>query len=119
MSLPPPPVSVVAEDVEVGKPEPACYLLGRERIGLPPTASANSHVLVVEDSPSGIKAGKAAGCSVLALATTHTIKSIREAGADWVIQDLRNLKIRGKDENGEVDIEIADTWIPAPKGVAI
>src|SRR6266496_4135977 len=60
---------VVAEDVEVGKPDPRCYLLGRSRLGLEHGAS----MLVIEDAPSGVKAGKAAGCEVLGLATTHRI----------------------------------------------
>ena len=84
MSLPGPPVSVAAEDVAYGKPHPACYQLGRERIGLVEQAK----VLVVEDSPSGVAAGKAAGCEVLGLATTHDVERLRSAGADWIVKDL-------------------------------
>lgn len=32
-------------------------------------ANENENVLVLEDSPAGIKAGKAAGCKVLGLVT--------------------------------------------------
>ena len=92
---------VVAEDVEVGKPDPRCYLLGRTRLGLAEDAS----MLVIEDAPSGIKAGKAAGFKVLGLATTHKIEQLKEAGADWIVEDLRSLTLR-KCEGGNVEMEI-------------
>ncbi|KAJ9297274.1 hypothetical protein DTO271G3_4567 [Paecilomyces variotii] len=91
---------VVAEDVEVGKPDPQCYLLGRSRLGL----NHSTSILVVEDAPSGIKAGKAAGFKVLGLATTHTIDQLKAAGADWIVQDLRSVALVGVD--GQVKIEI-------------
>jgi glycerol 3-phosphatase-1 len=91
---------VVAEDVEVGKPDPRCYLLGRSRLGLGDDAA----MLVIEDAPSGIKAGKAAGFMVLGLATTHKIDQLKEAGADWIIEDLRSLIL--KSCNGKVEVEI-------------
>lgn len=92
---------VVAEDVEIGKPDPRCYLLGRSRLGLGDDAS----MLVVEDAPSGIKAGKTAGFKVLALATTHKIEQLKEAGADWIVEDLRSLVLK-KCEGGKVEMEI-------------
>ncbi len=128
MDLAQPATTVVAEDVEHGKPAPECYLLGRERIGqglstahtdgAQPaevrTANGKEHapaVLVVEDSPSGVRAGKAAGCQVLGLATTHSVESVREAGADWIVRDLQSLKILGKDSTGNGwQIEIFDAW---------
>ena len=110
MALPPPPVSVTAEEVDAGKPDPACYNLGRERIGL---SSSSDKVLVVEDAPSGIKAGKAAGCSVLGLATTHSIESVIAAGADWVIRDMQSVKIVGTKSGGEVEIQLMNCWVQA------
>jgi len=96
---------VVAEDVEKGKPDPACYLLGRLRLGVSPGAS----VLVIEDAPAGIKAGKAAGCKVVGLTTTHDVKVVKEAGADWIVKDLRSVRFKGWDEKtGEVKLEICD-----------
>lgn len=78
MKLPSPPVSIAAADVAAGRPDPACYSLGRERIGL----GERERVLVVEDAPAGVKAGKAAGCMVLGLATTHVVEALKNAGAD-------------------------------------
>lgn len=94
---------VVAEDVDKGKPDPACYLLGQKKLGL----AKGSEIVVIEDSPSGIRAGKAAGFKVLGLATTHTIPQVREAGSDWIIQDLRSLKVLDF-QNGVVQIEISN-----------
>lgn len=94
---------VVAEDVAVGKPDPTCYLLGRSRLSL----TDGAPMLVIEDAPSGIRAGKDAGFSVLALATTHEIEQLKEAGADWIIEDLRSMALKKVD--GQVEIDIWNT----------
>lgn len=94
---------VVAEDVPLGKPDPRCYLLGRKQIELEDPESTS--VLVLEDAPSGIKAGKAAGFKVLALATTHSLEQLRAAGADWIVEDLRSLIVTGV-VDGKVNVEI-------------
>ena len=97
---------IVAEDVQNGKPDPSCYLLGRSRLGLDHT----SNILVVEDAPSGIKAGKAAGFKVVALVTTHSLEQVRDAGADWIVRDLRDLAVK-KYEKGVVEIEIVNGYM--------
>jgi mannitol-1-/sugar-/sorbitol-6-phosphatase len=85
-----PRVMVAAADVEVGKPDPACYLLAARRIGAEP-----SRCLVVEDAPSGVRAAKNAGMRCLALLTTHAPEDV--ASADAVIGDLAGIRIA---ENG-------------------
>ena len=45
-------------------------------------------------------AGKAANCEVIGLATSHTIKEVLDAGADWVVQDLESVRYE-KRSNGE------------------
>ena len=94
MKLAHPKHFVVAEDVERGKPDPACYLLGKDRLGL----SAQASVLVIEDAPAGVRAGKAAGCKVIGITTTHSIDQIREAGADWIVKDLLSVRYQGGNE---------------------
>lgn len=64
--LPQPRIMVTAEDVVVGKPDPQCYLLGAERIGMDP-----SGVLVFEDVLAGVMAGEAAGADVMVVTATH------------------------------------------------
>jgi HAD superfamily hydrolase (TIGR01509 family) len=48
---------LTCEDVSHGKPHPEVYELAARRLGLPP-----AEVLVLEDSPVGMRAAKAAGC---------------------------------------------------------
>jgi len=88
--LPLPDVQVCAEDVARGKPDPECYIQAARRLGADP-----ARCLVVDDSPAGVMAGKAAGCAVYAVTTTHPpaglaaadrcYSSLREAAGD--IQD--------------------------------
>lgn len=57
-----PTFGIYADDVTVGKPDPACYLLGAQRLGVPIAACG-----VLEDAPAGILAGVAAGARVLSV----------------------------------------------------
>jgi len=80
-------VIVSAEDVPDSKPSPqgylmACRLLGR-RVG---RTLRPARCLVIEDSPFGIQAGKAAGMKVLAAATSYRPEDLREA--DKVVGSL-------------------------------
>jgi len=61
--LPVPDVLVTADDVAHGKPAPDGYLQAAARLGLPP-----ERCVVVEDSASGVSAGRAAGCRVVGIA---------------------------------------------------
>lgn len=58
--LPLPAVLVGAEQVINGKPDPEPYLLGAERLGVPP-----ARCLVFEDAPAGIESALRAGCAVV------------------------------------------------------
>jgi beta-phosphoglucomutase-like phosphatase (HAD superfamily) len=49
--------------------------------------------VVVEDAPAGIRAGKAAGARVVALRTTAPEAELREAGADWIVDDCSELSV--------------------------
>jgi len=98
---------ITAEDVPNGKPDPACYALGRSRLGFTDSAE----MLVFEDAPAGIRAGKAAGCKVVGLTTTHSISQVRDAGADWIVRDLGSVIFKGMSkETGKVLIEIRDAF---------
>jgi sugar-phosphatase len=74
--IPVPPVLVTAGDVRRGKPDPEGYLLGARRLGVEP-----EDCLVIEDSPPGVAAGKAAGMRVVAVLTTHTAAQLADADA--------------------------------------
>jgi glycerol 3-phosphatase-1 len=89
LKLPTPAVLVSAESVSAGKPAPEGYLHARQLLGL----RADAKVLVVEDAPAGIKAGRAAGCKVLGLATSHEVEEIGKTEADWVTRDLSSCRV--------------------------
>ena len=72
---------VAVEDVERGKPDPEPFLLAARRLGVDP-----NDALVCEDAPSGIAAARAAGCAVLAVATTARPEEL--ADADLVVESL-------------------------------
>ncbi|POS69646.1 haloacid dehalogenase-like hydrolase [Diaporthe helianthi] len=91
LGLPHPSQLITAESVENGKPDPACYILGLQAIG----ASEANDVIVLEDSPTGILAAKAAGCQVIGLVTSHTLEQVWNAKPDWVVRDLASIHILG------------------------
>ncbi|KAK7714176.1 DL-glycerol-3-phosphatase [Diaporthe eres] len=112
LGLPNPEHLVTAESVQNGKPDPSCYILGLERIGLA-GADENANVLVLEDSPAGIKAGKAAGCKVLGLVTSHTGEQVKAAEPDWIVKDLDSVRIVGV-EDGLVTLEFSNGLAELP-----
>lgn len=86
--LPVPANLVTARDVQRGKPNPDPYLMGARILRVPPV-----ECVVIEDAPSGVRAGKAAGARVVALRTTATDAELQEAGADWIADDCAELSI--------------------------
>jgi sugar-phosphatase len=86
--LPKPKYLVTSSDVQNGKPAPEPYLKGAQILGLPAP-----ECVVLEDAPAGILAGKAAGARVLALRTTAPEAELRDAGADWIVDDCTELLV--------------------------
>jgi glycerol 3-phosphatase-1 len=107
LKLPHPEHLVTAEMVEYGKPDPGGYMLGRERLNLGHGARA----LVLEDTPPGIRAGKAAGSQVLSVVTTHTLEQVLAAEPDWVVQDLRSVTLVDC-VGGKITIKISNAYKP-------
>jgi mannitol-1-/sugar-/sorbitol-6-phosphatase len=91
--LPIPRVLVGAEDVQNGKPDPECYLKAAEMLGV-----AASECVVVEDAPAGVRAGRDAGMSVVAVAATHTPADLVEA--DAMVQALSCIHCRTVEQTG-------------------
>ena len=86
--LPRPEVFVTSSDITHGKPAPDAYLKGAEVLGF-----AAQECVVVEDAPAGVRSGKAAGARVIGLCTTMASREIRDAGADWVVQDCAAIEL--------------------------
>ncbi|MCD8350570.1 MAG: HAD family phosphatase [Planctomycetaceae bacterium] len=74
-----------------GKPSPDIYLAGMKELGVHPHESA-----VIEDSPAGIAAGKAAGAYVIGVATTHPAGMLAQADTIFLstVEALRCLRAR-------------------------
>ncbi len=94
--LPEPKYVVTATDVSRGKPDPEPYMKGAHMLGFPAV-----ECLVFEDAPAGIRAAKAAGARVVALRTTATDVELREAGADWIVEDCSELVVNSPSDGEE------------------
>jgi mannitol-1-/sugar-/sorbitol-6-phosphatase len=64
--LPVPAVLVTPERLSRGKPDPEGYLLAASELGF-----RAADCVVFEDAPAGVDAGRAAGCHVVGITTTH------------------------------------------------
>ncbi|HEY2258958.1 MAG TPA: HAD-IA family hydrolase [Solirubrobacteraceae bacterium] len=82
--LPIPEVLVSSDGLEQGKPDPSCFLIAAERLGVEP-----QRCVVLEDAPAGILAGLRAGAVVIAVRTTHEDDELGEATA--IVDDLASL----------------------------
>ena len=78
-----PKTLVAADDVTRGKPDPEPYLLAARELGVDP-----ARCVVFEDAPAGLRAGRAAGMTTVALTTTH---QAHELDADLVVDNLSAL----------------------------
>jgi HAD superfamily hydrolase (TIGR01509 family) len=80
-------VSIAGDEVEHGKPAPDMFLLAAERLGLPPEAC-----VVVEDSPPGVAAGRAARMPTLGVRRVPGIdlsaatKVVETVSADAILE---------------------------------
>lgn len=92
--LPTPPLLIAAEDIDRGKPDPACYLLAADRLHVAP-----EDCLVFEDAPAGIMAGEAARADVLVITSAHPkpVPTAHATARDYtrlaIIRDARRQKI--------------------------
>jgi sugar-phosphatase len=81
--LPEPKRLIAGDDVANGKPHPEPYMTGARLLGYSP-----AECVVVEDAPSGVGSGKAAGSRVLGVLGTHKAEDLYAAGAEWVVESL-------------------------------
>jgi sugar-phosphatase len=93
-----PAVVVTASDVEVGKPDPAPFLLAAQRLGADPV-----RCLVVEDAVSGLTAARAAGMATLAVTTTYAADQLE---ADVIVPDLDAVRFVPAETGVRVDLRL-------------
>jgi len=93
---------VAAEDVARGKPDPEGYHLARGRLEAlrraadPAAGVAAERCAVVEDSPAGIEAGKAAGMAVLAVTNSYPADQL--GAADRIVASLAEVGLASLEE---------------------
>jgi HAD superfamily hydrolase (TIGR01509 family) len=78
---------LTSEDFAESKPSPDCYLTAARRFGLQP-----ADCVVFEDSFNGLRSGRAAGMTVVGLATTNSEDDVAPL-SDIVIKDYTNFNI--------------------------
>ncbi len=76
------------EDIRNGKPDPEVFLIAASRAGVAP-----GDCVVFEDAVVGIQAAKAAGMFAVGVGTTHPLQSLSSAGADIVVESLKDFQI--------------------------
>jgi len=107
--LPLPEFFVTSSDIVNGKPHPEPYLKAAGKLGV-----AAVDCVVVEDVPSGIRSGKAAGARVIAFPTTGGADELRSTGADWVLQNCESLVVTCDGHKGsELCIDLRQEPLPA------
>jgi mannitol-1-/sugar-/sorbitol-6-phosphatase len=84
--VPAPRRLIAAEHVALGKPRPEPYLAGASMLGFAP-----QDCVVFEDSSSGAKAGRAAGCMVVATLFSHSAETLD--AAHYLVNDLTGMKV--------------------------
>jgi sugar-phosphatase len=91
--LPAPTEFIAGDDVVHGKPHPEPYMKGAAMIGF-----GSGECIVVEDAPSGVGAGVAAGSRVLGVLGTHEAAELYKAGATWVVASLEGVKVAASED---------------------
>lgn len=86
-------VVVSSEQVTMCKPDPQCYRRGFRELDLARVAQGrlpmvHKDCVVIEDSPPGVMAGRAADLPVLAVTNTVPAAQLRAAGANAVAKNL-------------------------------
>jgi phosphoglycolate phosphatase/beta-phosphoglucomutase len=86
-------VVVSSESVTACKPDPQCYRQGFRELDLARTNEGHlpmvhADCLVIEDSPPGVQAGRAADMPVLAVTNTVSADALRAAGANAIAKNL-------------------------------
>lgn len=74
---------IIGDECEKPKPDPCPYLVAAQKLGV-----SADQCIVFEDSPSGAKAGVAAGAFVVGVLSGQQATTLKEAGCDLIVQDF-------------------------------
>ena len=87
------PIITAAEDVTVGKPDPSGYLQTMKMVAEQRGKKLEAKdCLIIEDAPTVIRAVRAVGFPVLAVATSYPIDKLSEA--NWAVKTLEPAEVR-------------------------
>jgi HAD superfamily hydrolase (TIGR01509 family) len=78
---------ILAEEVGVGKPDPAPYRAALEALGV-----SGDEAVAFEDSPSGIASSVAAGIPTVGIASTQDPEKLEGLGMELVVRDFTDPK---------------------------
>jgi mannitol-1-/sugar-/sorbitol-6-phosphatase len=95
VGVPIPSRIVTADIVTHGKPHPEPYLAGAKLLGFQP-----EECVVFEDAASGTKAGRAAGCTVIATPFSHPIESL--GAAHYLVPDLTAVRAKAAPDRNAI-----------------
>ena len=84
---------ICGDDIVNFKPHPEVFLKSCEAMGVAP-----EDCVVFEDAISGIKAGWAAGCKVVALSTTATVEALAADGVEHIVPNFEGMTIASLEE---------------------
>lgn len=87
--LPLPRKMITSNDITHGKPNPEPFLKGAALLGFDA-----KDCIVFEDVPAGVRAGKSANARVAAFTSTVQESLLRESGADWVLKNCSDVRLR-------------------------
>lgn len=79
---------VTADDVERSKPDPACYALTAQQLGV-----EAAHCVAIEDTPAGLTAARGAGMQTLAVTNSFPREALTEY-ADRVVDTLDGVGVQ-------------------------
>ncbi|MHA1796453.1 MAG: HAD family hydrolase, partial [Promethearchaeota archaeon] len=77
---------ISADGIKNGKPHPEIFLLAAERLKIP-----INECIVIEDSVTGVSAGKASGAFTVAITTTFPAKKLNQA--DLVVKKFEEIPL--------------------------
>ena len=80
---------ITSDLVPRGKPDPACYRLAAERLGLPP-----EHCIAFEDAYSGVRAAAGAGMFTVGVGPDRQETLLKEAGAKLLVPHFGDVSLR-------------------------
>lgn len=110
-----PDIFITSFDVTKGKPHPEGYAKAKSDLCKVWELDAlKTKAVVFEDAPAGLQAGKAMGALTIGITSSYDKALLFEAGADYVVNDLSQVKVLRNTLAGGITLKIIE---PLTKGI--